>query len=48
VRHASGHLHKLPEASRKEEGNLRFDVLQHAMRAKHVTVIEEWQNRGSN
>jgi autoinducer 2-degrading protein len=37
-------LRKLAEASRKEEGNLRFDVLQHAMRANHFTVIEEWQS----
>jgi quinol monooxygenase YgiN len=36
-------LRKLAEASRKEEGNLRFDVLQHTMRANHFTVIEEWQ-----
>jgi len=36
-------LRKLAEDSRKEEGNLRFDVLQHAMRANHFTVIEEWQ-----
>ena len=36
-------LRKLAEASRKEEGNLRFDVLQHAMRANHFTVIEQWQ-----
>ncbi|HTA42480.1 MAG TPA: antibiotic biosynthesis monooxygenase [Bryobacteraceae bacterium] len=36
-------LRKLAEGSRKEEGNLRFDVLQHAMRANHFTVIEEWQ-----
>jgi len=36
-------LRMLAEASRKEEGNLRFDVLQHAMRANHFTVIEEWQ-----
>ena len=36
-------LRKLAETSRKEEGNLRFDVLQHAMRANHFTVIEEWQ-----
>ena len=36
-------LRKLSEPSRKEEGNLRFDVLQHAMRANHFTVIEEWQ-----
>jgi autoinducer 2-degrading protein len=40
---ASDFLRKLAEASRKEEGNLRFDVLQHAMRANHFTVIEEWQ-----
>ena len=36
-------LRKLAGASRKETGNLRFDVLQHAMRANHFTVIEEWQ-----
>ena len=37
-------LRKLSAASRQEEGNLRFDVLQHAMRANHFTVIEEWQS----
>ena len=37
-------LRKLAETSRKEEGNVRFDVLQHAMRANHFTVIEEWQS----
>jgi autoinducer 2-degrading protein len=36
-------LRKLAETSRKEEGNLRFDVLQHTMRANHFTVIEGWQ-----
>ena len=36
-------LRKLADASRKEEGNVRFDVLQHSMRANHFTVIEEWQ-----
>jgi quinol monooxygenase YgiN len=36
-------LRKLAETSRKEEGNFRFDVLQHAMRANHFTVIEGWQ-----
>jgi quinol monooxygenase YgiN len=36
-------LRKLAETTRKEVGNLRFDVLQHAMRANHFTVIEEWQ-----
>ena len=37
-------LRTLAEASRKEAGNLRFDVLQHAMRANHFTVIEEWRS----
>ena len=37
-------LKRLAEASRKEEGNLRFDVMQHTMRANHFTVIEEWQS----
>jgi quinol monooxygenase YgiN len=37
-------LKRLAEASRKEEGNLRFDVMQHTMRANHFTVIEKWQN----
>src|SRR5262245_48267189 len=37
-------LRNLAESSRKENGNLRFDVLQHAMRANHFTVIEAWQN----
>lgn len=37
-------LRTLAEASRKEEGNVRFDVLQHAMRANHFTVIEEWRS----
>ena len=36
-------LRQLAETSRKEEGNLRFDVLQHAMRTNHFTVIEGWQ-----
>ena len=38
-------LIRLAEASRKEEGNLRFDVLQHTMRANHFTVIEAWQSQ---
>jgi quinol monooxygenase YgiN len=37
-------LRKLAEASRKEAGNVRFEVLQHAMRANHFTIIEEWQS----
>jgi quinol monooxygenase YgiN len=38
-------LRELAEASRKEPGNLRFDVLQHTMRGNHFTVIEQWRNR---
>ena len=38
-------LQRLAEDSRKEEGNLRFDVLQHTMRSNHFTVIEAWRNR---
>lgn len=41
---ASDLLKHLAEASRKEQGNLRFDVMQHTMRANHFTVIEEWQS----
>ena len=38
-------LKKLAEDSRQEEGNVRFDVIQHTMRANHFTVIETWQNQ---
>jgi len=38
-------LQQLAEASRQEPGNLRFDVLQHAMRGNHFTVIEGWQDQ---
>jgi quinol monooxygenase YgiN len=38
-------LRRLAETSRQEEGNLRFDVMQHTMRANHFTVIETWQNQ---
>ena len=38
-------LRGLAETSRKENGNLRFDVLQHAARANHFTVIEAWRNQ---
>jgi len=35
-------LKRLADASRMEAGCLRFDVLQHTMRANHFTVIEAW------
>jgi quinol monooxygenase YgiN len=38
-------LLRLAEASRKEAGNLRFDVVQHMMRANHFTVIETWRSQ---
>jgi quinol monooxygenase YgiN len=40
-------LQQLAEASRQEPGNVRFDVLQHAMRANHFTVIEQWRNQAA-
>ena len=42
---APGLLKRLAEASRKEQGCLRFDVLQHTMRANHVTIIEIWESQ---
>jgi quinol monooxygenase YgiN len=38
-------LKQLADASRKERGSLRFEVLQHAMRANHFTVVEVWENQ---
>lgn len=35
-------LRGLTEASRREPGNVRFDVLQHAVRANHFTILETW------
>jgi len=40
-------LTRVAEASRKEAGNLRFDVVQHTMRANHHTVIEVWRNQAA-
>jgi quinol monooxygenase YgiN len=38
-------LKRLAEASRKEDGNVRFEVVQHTMRANHFTVVETWRDR---
>jgi quinol monooxygenase YgiN len=35
------------EASRQERGVLRYDVLQHVMRANHFTVVETWANQAA-
>ena len=42
-----GLLKHLAEASRNEKGNVRFDVLQHTMRANHFTIVEGWQSQGA-
>ena len=38
-------LKTLAEASRKEPGNVRFDIIQHTMRANHFTVVETWKDQ---
>jgi quinol monooxygenase YgiN len=42
---APGLLKRLAEASRREQGCLRFDVMQHTMRANHFTIVEIWENQ---
>ena len=42
-----GLLKRLAEASRSEKGNVRFDVLQHVMRANHFTIVEAWQSQSA-
>lgn len=44
---APGMLGQLAETSRKERGAIRFDVLQHAMRANHFTIHEIWDSQAS-
>jgi quinol monooxygenase YgiN len=38
---------QLVEASRKEQGSLRFDVLQNAMRMNHFTIVETWDSENA-
>jgi len=38
-------LRKLAETSRKEKGNIRFDVLQNANRLNHFNIVETWQTQ---
>ena len=42
---AADMLKDLAEASRREPGNVRFDVVQHTMRANHFTVVEVWRDQ---
>ena len=41
-------LQRMAEESRRDGGNLRFDVLVHTMRANHFTVIEAWRNQAAH
>jgi quinol monooxygenase YgiN len=40
---AAGYLKALAEASRKENSNVRFEVLQQSSRLNHFTVVEIWK-----
>jgi quinol monooxygenase YgiN len=42
---APGLLTELASQSRKERGNLRFDVLRSPARPNHFTVVESWQSQ---
>jgi len=42
-----GLLKQLAEDSRKEAGNLRFDVVQQTNRPNHFTVVEAWKDRAA-
>ena len=44
---AAGLLTSLAERSRTDAGNLLFNVLEHAARANHFTVIEIWRDRAA-
>ena len=38
-------LQRLAEDSRLDPGNLRFDIMQHTMRANHFTIVEAWRDQ---
>jgi quinol monooxygenase YgiN len=42
-----GLLQRLADDSRRDPGNLRFDIVQHTMRANHFTIVEAWKDRKS-
>ena len=44
---APGLLKRFAETSRRDQGSLRFDVLQHATRLNHFTVVEIWQSQSA-
>jgi quinol monooxygenase YgiN len=40
-------LARVADLSRSEQGNRRFDVLQHAQRGNHFTVVEHWRSEAA-
>jgi quinol monooxygenase YgiN len=42
---AAALLKRVAEDSRQDPGNIRFDVVQHTMRANHFTVVETWRDQ---
>ena len=44
---AAALIQRLAEASRAEEGNLRYDVFQHAIYPNHFTLVESWANQAA-
>jgi quinol monooxygenase YgiN len=44
---AANALEQLADSSRRQTGNLQFDVWRQASRPNHFTVVESWANRGS-
>jgi quinol monooxygenase YgiN len=42
---AVGLLKSLGDAARKEDGNVRYEVVQQTNRPNHFTVIEIWKDR---
>ena len=44
---ATALLRRLADDSRHEPGCLRFDILQHADRANHFTIVEAWRTRAA-
>lgn len=46
-RNAPELLMQLAEESRKDEGNLRFDVFQQSARGNHFTIVETWRSQAS-
>ena len=44
---AANALEQLADSSRKQSGNLRFDVWQQTGRPNHFTLVEAWANTGA-